>query len=251
MVRTSDRIIVLGLLVIGMSIIGLFALLQHHKQHAVEPAWSSLQQASVVTGAIGSSTPTANVDSENASSGEGEDIDAGRPGTGETASSFVGPDAGDELDTTPREEHSQTSRAGKRAIPPTTTRAAPTITQQPRRPVEHMRAAPQSIERAASAPEIEPRAEEIGQAESLNRDATLPVQPAIPNPAPPDATAQPAMPSRPDPVAALPPSPATPQPKSRQDVQDELRNARLNGSLPRFGNPDPYGPGGSPSAADR
>jgi hypothetical protein len=39
----------------------------------------------------------------------------------------------------------------------------------------------------------------------------------------------------------------TPQPKTRQEVKDELRRARMNGSLPRFGNPDPYGPGGSPS----
>ncbi|WP_250510740.1 hypothetical protein [Caballeronia sp. GACF4] len=37
-------------------------------------------------------------------------------------------------------------------------------------------------------------------------------------------------------------------PKTRAEVQDELRRARMNGNLPRFGNPDPYGPGGTPSA---
>ena len=41
-----------------------------------------------------------------------------------------------------------------------------------------------------------------------------------------------------------------PHPKTRQEVEDELRKARLNGTLPRFGNPDPYGPGGSPSTSD-
>jgi hypothetical protein len=41
-----------------------------------------------------------------------------------------------------------------------------------------------------------------------------------------------------------------PQPKTRQEVKDELRRARMNGSLPRFGNPDPYGPGGSPSTGN-
>ncbi|SAK92282.1 hypothetical protein AWB79_06798 [Caballeronia hypogeia] len=44
--------------------------------------------------------------------------------------------------------------------------------------------------------------------------------------------------------------PVPPSPKSRKDVQDELRKARSNGSLPRFGNPDPYGPGGSPSTSN-
>ena len=45
-------------------------------------------------------------------------------------------------------------------------------------------------------------------------------------------------------------TPVPPSPKSRKDVQDELRKARSNGSLPRFGNPDPYGPGGSPSTSN-
>ncbi len=44
-------------------------------------------------------------------------------------------------------------------------------------------------------------------------------------------------------------TPVPPSTKSRKDVQDELRRARSNGSLPRFGNPDPYGPGGSPSTS--
>jgi hypothetical protein len=52
-------------------------------------------------------------------------------------------------------------------------------------------------------------------------------------------------------VSPRAPIPATtPQPKTRQEVRDELRNARMNGTLPRFGNPDPYGPGGSPSTGN-
>lgn len=42
----------------------------------------------------------------------------------------------------------------------------------------------------------------------------------------------------------------SPHPKTREDVENELRKARMNGSLPRFGNPDPYGPGGSPSKSN-
>jgi hypothetical protein len=30
-------------------------------------------------------------------------------------------------------------------------------------------------------------------------------------------------------------------------VRDEVEQARANGALPRFGNPDPAGPGGAPS----
>lgn len=36
-------------------------------------------------------------------------------------------------------------------------------------------------------------------------------------------------------------------PKTRAEVRDELKRARGDGSMSRFGNPDPYGPGGTPS----
>jgi hypothetical protein len=43
------------------------------------------------------------------------------------------------------------------------------------------------------------------------------------------------------------PSPAPGDgPKTRAQVRDELSRARQNGTMSRFGNPDPYGPGGSP-----
>jgi hypothetical protein len=256
MVRTSDRIVILGLSVIGISIIGLFALLQHHERHPDEQGWSSRQQASVVTGAVGSSALRASAGPAIGDSEEREDIDASKL---ETASSAGGPDAGDELDASPREETAQTSSVGKRRLPPTTSRALPNITQQPRRPTERKHAAQQSNERAESAHDNTlssgRREAQIDQADSPRHDAFLSVQPETANSAPwalqADETTQPAIQSLPGPVDALLPSPATPAPKSRQDVQDELRKARLNGSLPRFGNPDPYGPGGSLSSPDR
>lgn len=245
MVRTSDRIVILGLSVIGISIIGLFALLQHHERHPDEQAWSSRQQASVVTGAVGSSAPKASAGPAIGDSEEREDIDASNL---ETASSAGGPDAGDELDSSPREDNSQTSSVGKRRLPPMTSRALPNITQQPRRPAERKHTAQQSNERAES---FEHREAQIDQADSPSHDAFLAVQPETTNSASWDETTQPAIQSLPGPVDAPLPSPAAPAPKSRQDVQDELRKARLNGSLPRFGNPDPYGPGGSLSSPDR
>jgi hypothetical protein len=36
-------------------------------------------------------------------------------------------------------------------------------------------------------------------------------------------------------------------PKTRAQVREELAQARMNGTIPRFGNPDPYGPGGTPN----
>jgi len=38
-------------------------------------------------------------------------------------------------------------------------------------------------------------------------------------------------------------------PKTRAQVRAELDRARTNGSIPRFGNPDPAGPGGTPNLA--
>ncbi len=44
---------------------------------------------------------------------------------------------------------------------------------------------------------------------------------------------------RPEPAPVAP----SPGPKSREQVRAELERARLDGSIPRFGNPDPAGPG--------
>jgi hypothetical protein len=46
--------------------------------------------------------------------------------------------------------------------------------------------------------------------------------------------------------AALAPV-ASEAPKTRAEVSMEIERARADGALPRFGNPDPAGPGGAPS----
>jgi hypothetical protein len=40
---------------------------------------------------------------------------------------------------------------------------------------------------------------------------------------------------------------STQGPKTRAQVRAELAQARADGTIPRFGNPDPYGPGGTPN----
>ena len=78
--------------------------------------------------------------------------------------------------------------------------------------------------------------------------ASTPPRPAIMRPTPPMAEALP-------PVQAVAPKPLPVQsdqaPKTRAQVRAELDRARADGSLPRFGNPDPAGPGGVPSGTDR
>jgi hypothetical protein len=44
-----------------------------------------------------------------------------------------------------------------------------------------------------------------------------------------------------------PPGTSSQAPKTRAEVRMEVERARADGALPRFGNPDPAGPGGAPS----
>jgi len=78
--------------------------------------------------------------------------------------------------------------------------------------------------------------------------ASTPPRPAIMRPTPPIVEALPPV----QPVAPKPlPVRSDQTPKTRAQVRAELDRARADGSLPRFGNPDPAGPGGVPSGADR
>lgn len=75
--------------------------------------------------------------------------------------------------------------------------------------------------------------------------ASTPPRPASVRPTPPIEDAQPAA----QPVVPKPlPAQASQAPKTRAQVRAELDRARADGSLPRFGNPDPAGPGGVPSS---
>ncbi|MDR5822575.1 hypothetical protein [Caballeronia sp. LZ043] len=60
-----------------------------------------------------------------------------------------------------------------------------------------------------------------------------------------------ATPAPPEPARSAPTADTSTGPKTRKQVEDELRAARNSGALPRFGNPDPAGPGGSPGNLSR
>gem|GEM_PF-1033020 len=62
-------------------------------------------------------------------------------------------------------------------------------------------------------------------------------------------SAQSAQSAQPDSTTTTPapPGASTQAPKTRAQVRMEVEQARADGALPRFGNPDPAGPGGAPS----
>ena len=62
-------------------------------------------------------------------------------------------------------------------------------------------------------------------------------------------TVQSAQGAQPDSTTTTPapPGASTQAPKTRAQVRMEVEQARADGALPRFGNPDPAGPGGAPS----
>ncbi|WP_227245071.1 DUF4148 domain-containing protein [Paraburkholderia caribensis] len=92
---------------------------------------------------------------------------------------------------------------------------------------------------AGTAPVQPPAQPEPVIASAVRTAATL-AEPAEQPPAPAaTSTAQTHEPAAPSPAPGD-------GPKTRAQVRDELSRARQNGTMSRFGNPDPYGPGGSP-----
>jgi len=92
-----------------------------------------------------------------------------------------------------------------------------------------------------------------GRADSSSREVAPTVAPTVV----PIVTSTPPRPAPPTEQVLPPAQPVAPKalllqsaqgPKTRAQVRAELDRARMDGSLPRFGNPDPAGPGGVPSS---
>jgi hypothetical protein len=73
-----------------------------------------------------------------------------------------------------------------------------------------------------------------------------PIQSAAATSQPPSTSTAAPAPQAVQPPAAPAVSTTGDAPKTRAQVRDELSRARSNGTMSRFGNPDPYGPGGAP-----
>jgi hypothetical protein len=116
--------------------------------------------------------------------------------------------------------------------------------------------------RSRRVPEVEAVASKSVKPQVSNADAANPqgavvsLAPAQPVAEAPTAAQSVALPppvmqalqtTQSDPAQSSAPTLSTQAPKTREQVRMEVERARADGDLPRFGNPDPAGPGGAPS----
>jgi hypothetical protein len=119
------------------------------------------------------------------------------------------------------EESRRTRQAEAVANSPATRETPSPVLVDPGKDTDALRAAPSMADTAASS-----------QSTGVPPPLTQTVQSVQTDPAP-----------APAPVASTP----NQGPKTRDEVRMEVERARTDGALPRFGNPDPAGPGGAPS----
>jgi hypothetical protein len=255
MVRFSERSISIGLCVAALSIVVPSLLLKINQHHSREQEWSSKQSGSVSAGAVREEVPAADATPQQASSPD-EAAPPARSSTDQKIESSAAPDA----------VQSSARDAIGSSTPQRTARAHSNVKSSPTRP------APTSRQAKGPTP-VHAQARPSTEVSKLLPDAQNGRHEAAAENVPASSATDPALMSRSDANAVRDSSQAPPQhravqageassthasaamttgaphPKTRKDVEDELRNARMNGSLPRFGNPDPYGPGGSPSGS--
>jgi hypothetical protein len=142
--------------------------------------------------------------------------------------------------------HKRTTGASSYAVNPRAPEMAGTANQvvsaEAARPVAASAETASTSQGAATAAAGTPM---VSQTVPLILPAVQPAQAA--QPAQAEQTAQAAQTFQPEPTPAPTPTQSSQGAKTRAQVRMELERARANGALPRFGNPDPAGPGGAPS----
>jgi hypothetical protein len=235
MFKLSERPFFIGLCVIGLFVAVLSLVWRNGGHRAEEQSWSMRQRASISTGPVREEAASVPVASESAS----PSIETQRADTGdnEIATDFQSATPQDRVEAPALQKRShakpmQKPRASHATVSPE--RSAPSKANDK----------PASRDAEVAVKQAEPRDPEPVQVTRPDVDTShetlsppAPVKPAQP---PVEATTNTQMQ-----VDA-----STSRPKTRKDVEDELRKARMNGALPRFGNPDPYGPGGAPSQSN-
>ena len=263
MIRLPDRTLILSFSVIALSTV-VASILHGHGVHRTDGSpWSSQHHASIETGTVRSATPEPDPASATAGTGVYE-VEADESRRVEITRPFDGPDAADELESGETRDNAHASTFD-RSLPSSIithskkqlSHSVRSTKERSRDRSESERSEAQSNDRAPVAnehPERSPQGEpQSVQTERADRSAISAVL-LVPDESPPTAlstsgTADASIESSPGSADTQPLLKVTPVVKSRQDVKDELRRARMNGALPRFGNPDPYGPGGSPSSS--
>lgn len=254
MLKLSDRSIFIGLSVIALSIAVPSLLLNHSRRHTEEQDWSSVPRASVSTGAVRENAASAVITESSGYSGQ----------QAKQMEHSAGIDNAADLRGSEPQEQIAIRSTRERSLAHSPAKAR----------LSHPKASPM-MAKGAHAGSARSTADDNGTPKSAQSNIDPPAsanslsvaQPINPTNAPSfDAyqehdREQSTMRGAPVdlPVQAnrsnLSEAPsqmttATPQPKTREEVQAELRKARMSGALPRFGNPDPYGPGGAPSTSN-
>jgi hypothetical protein len=255
MVRFSERSISIGLCVVALSIVVPSLLLKFNQHQTKEQEWSSKQRDVVSAGSVREEAPTVSAAPASAASTDEADqpkrssVDRGSEGS--HALNVVDPRKPDAIDSsTPQRNVRQSSNVKASSSRPARS------SKQANRPT-HMRVLPESSTVPST---LAPAAR--GESHEAIVGSTLASSAADLNFLPSGNTSTAHDSTQPSPQASAiqannensshasaPVVVAVQHPKTRKEVEEELRNARTNGSLPRFGNPDPYGPGGSPSAS--
>jgi hypothetical protein len=251
--RTSGRSLVIGLCAVALSTVVSPLFLKYSPHRRAEQAWSSHQQGSVTAGLVRAEplqTPSATPDDEKRARQQALIDELTRTGIGTASRQSKSENDFDSPSDSRRSQVYKADIARSAHITPPVMK---------KKPAEHMRkknAEPsingdtkQSEARVAPAPAALPS--EGVQTNPSGAPTPLRQVPAadLPNQTTTRASDPVDLPTENVQVSGGGKTeiPVPSLPKSRKDVQDELRKARSNGSLPRFGNPDPYGPGGSPS----
>jgi hypothetical protein len=232
MFRTLDRPQRIGLCVIAMLVAVTLLLMQISGHRGNAPWWSQEPRAAVSTGAVREEAP------RNAAAPK--DSPVSEP-VENALNNQISVDAKprDRIDS-PAIKPKLQKRAAEKARPAHEVTARQKSSVAPL-PSQAMFDDDKQISSRAPADASAPNPTPVTKPETqLSRDAL----PAMPR----ETASQPAARTNGSSEPAI--NTTTPQPKTRQEVKDELRRARMNGSLPRFGNPDPYGPGGSPSTGN-
>jgi DNA polymerase III gamma/tau subunit len=232
MFKTLDRPQRIGLCVIAMLVAVTLLLMQISRHRGDAPWWSQEPRAAVSTGAVREEAPRAaatpgdspvSAPVENAIDNQ-VSVDA-KP-QDRIDSSAIKPRLQKRAAEKARPAHGVTARR-KSSVTPQTSQATFDDDKQ--------------ISSRAPADAYAPKPTPVTKPETQLSPDALPAMPR-------ETTSQPTAQTNGSSEPAI--NPTISQPKTRQEVQDELRRARMNGSLPRFGNPDPYGPGGSPSTGN-
>jgi hypothetical protein len=249
--KLSSRTKLVGLCIVAASVVAPSLLLNHSRPHSEDQAWSSRQRTSIASGAVATQLPP----KLESSSGE----EAIHKDTDKSSASVAA------SDNTPLDEapsagslRNEVKRYAASKPPPQQRskpyRSTKSTGLTERKPADNSPARDEEkLEQAKPAHDVQNATPALSDPSAVselkpdtNRAASVQLSTTIPSEQP---AASSVLRQRSLPVVNTDTSQSGPRPKTREEVKEELRNARGNGALPKFGNPDPYGPGGSPSAS--